>query len=121
MFAAALTLALVANPAHALTPPAGWTSTGPHRAVRDVNNPALGEIRYVPLDDDGCELQEEVVNKLQTKPLRIEHFMRDRETRERVHWAAPRSDTMRAIETTVAMAKAKAIQECDPTFVGAKA
>lgn len=45
MFAAALTLALVANPAHALTPPAGWTSTGPHRAVRDVNNPALGEIR----------------------------------------------------------------------------
>jgi len=45
MFVTALTLALATSPAHALTPPAGWTATGPHRAVRDINNPALGELR----------------------------------------------------------------------------
>jgi hypothetical protein len=45
MITAAMLLALATTPAHALTPPAGWTATGPHRAVRDANNPALGEVR----------------------------------------------------------------------------
>lgn len=42
---AAVLVASTLSPAHALTPPAGWTSTGPYRAVRDPNNPAMGEVR----------------------------------------------------------------------------
>ncbi|MEC7947595.1 MAG: hypothetical protein VX265_08505, partial [Myxococcota bacterium] len=42
---AALFLAAASTSAHALTPPAGWTATGPHRAVRDANNPTMGEVR----------------------------------------------------------------------------
>lgn len=42
---AALFLAAASTSASALTPPAGWTATGPHRAVRDANNPAMGEVR----------------------------------------------------------------------------
>jgi len=42
---AALFLSAASPSAHALSPPAGWTATGPHRAVRDANNPAMGEVR----------------------------------------------------------------------------
>ncbi len=42
---AAVLVASALSPAHALTPPAGWTSTGPYRAVRDANNPSMGEVR----------------------------------------------------------------------------
>lgn len=42
---AALFLTATSAPAVALTPPAGWTSTSPNRAVRDINNPAMGEVR----------------------------------------------------------------------------
>ena len=56
-----------------------------------------------------------------TKPLRIEYFRRHRDTLERVQWDEPRASASRAIEITIAMAKAKEQQLCDPDFVAAKA
>jgi hypothetical protein len=41
----ALLFAGLTQPAMAMTPPAGWTATGPYRAVRDANNPGMGELR----------------------------------------------------------------------------
>lgn len=84
-------------------------------------NPSAGEIRFVSLDEDGQESELEVVNQLHRSPLKIEYYLRDRESLERLHWDAPKADAMRAIDTTVAMARAKEIQQCDPTFVGNKA
>ena len=84
-------------------------------------NPAKGEIRFIGLGEDGSESEVEVVNKLLTRPLRIEYFQRHRETLERIHWDAPIASTMRAIETTITMAKSKQAQMCDPNFVASKA
>ena len=84
-------------------------------------NPAAGEIRFVGLGDDGRETDLEVVNALLTKPLRIEYYQRDRTTRARVPWDAPRDSAMRAIEITIAMAQAKEIHLCDSNYVGSKA
>ena len=63
----------------------------------------------------------ETVHKLISKPLRIEYFLRDRETLERVESDEPLPAARVAIETTIALAKAKEAQECDPNFVGIKA
>jgi hypothetical protein len=83
-------------------------------------NPGRGEIKFVAVDEGG-ESEHEVVHKLLTKPLRIEYFRRHRDTLERVQWDEPRASASRAIEITIAMAKAKEQQLCDPDFVAAKA
>ena len=84
-------------------------------------NPAAGVIRFVELEPNGKEGELEVVHALLTRPLRIEYFQRRGATEERVDWSAPRADAVHAIETTIALARAKHIQLCDPNFVGVKA
>ena len=74
------------------------------------------------LEADGkTEGNLEIVNALLRKPLRIESFQRDVETRERVHWTAPLATERVAINTLIALAQAKEQQQQDPEFVGAKA
>ena len=98
---------------------------GPHEGSTVVQhiyaNPSRGEICFVDVSADGREAELEVVSALRRNPLLIEHFQRKRDTSERVHLAAPRSEAMRVIETVVAMAKAKELQQADPNFVGTKA
>ena len=85
-------------------------------------NPAAGEIRYVGLDADGrSEGECEIVNVLRRDPMRIEYYQRKVETRERVHWEAPRANALKAMETTIALARAQEVQQSDPNFVGIKA
>ena len=91
-------------------------------------NPSKGEIRYVGLDADGkSEGELEVVHSLvknkENGSLCIEYFMRNRETRQRVDWTAMHSldEAENAIETTIALARAKECQIADPNFVGVKA
>ena len=83
-------------------------------------NPREGEIRFVALAPDGSEGELEVVSALLRKPMRIEYYQRHRETFERVHWDAPLSTAMRAVETVTALAKAKEAEVLDPHFVGTK-
>lgn len=42
-----LLLFALSRPVAALTPPSGWTATGPRTAVLDPNNPSAGELREV--------------------------------------------------------------------------
>ena len=91
-------------------------------------NPSKGEIRYVGLDADGkSEGELEVVHSLvknkENGSLSIEYFMRNRATRQRVDWTAMHSldEAENAIETTIALARAKECQIADPNFVGVKA
>ena len=78
-------------------------------------SPAAGEIRFVPVDGEQ-EGALEVVNELHRSPLRIEHYQRDRMTLQRVHWSAPRSRIIAAIETTVELAKAAEAEAADTSF-----
>ena len=102
-----------------------YAGSGPKKGATIVEhiyaNPARGEIRFVGLTEDGREGETETVHKLISKPLRIEYFLRDRETLERVESDEPLPAARVAIETTIALAKAKEAQECDPNFVGIKA
>mmetsp|Transcript_11411 Transcript_11411/g.34431 ORF Transcript_11411/g.34431 Transcript_11411/m.34431 type:complete len:91 (-) Transcript_11411:33-305(-) len=68
-------------------------------------NEAAGEIRFVPLDAEGNEKEDEVVNALLREPLRIEYYMRHSRTKERVHWSAPKARTVAAVGRTIDIAK----------------
>ena len=66
-----------------------------------------GKIRFVGLE--GKRQKEgplEEINLLRTDPLCIEYYQWNRLTKERVHWTAPRSSAIEAIEATVRLAKA---------------
>ena len=44
------------------------------------------EIRFVELMANGAEAETEVINALRREPLRIEYFVRRRDTHERLLW-----------------------------------
>lgn len=67
------------------------------------------------------EAEHEVVNRLTTKPLRIEYFLRDRQTQERLHSDEPAAFAALAIGQTIKLARAKEEQANDACHFGAKA
>ena len=81
-------------------------------------SPMDGEIRFVQLEP-GTERETslEVVNALHRSPsLRIEHFLRDRHSAERVHWSEPRASVAAALEATVRLARAAEAEALDSSF-----
>ena len=74
------------------------------------------------LNADGSESSLETVHALLRSPLRIEYYRRDSASGQRVEWPeSERTTALSAIETTIALATAKEVQQNDPSFVGAKA
>lgn len=65
-----------------------------------------GEIRFVSLNDDGEESDEEVVNALLHGPLRIQYCKRHTRTKAPIDWAAPLARTEAAIRRTIEVARA---------------
>lgn len=65
-----------------------------------------GEIRFVILDAEGTETDEEIVNAMHTAPLRIEYFKRSVSTKARIHFPAPTASVVGSIAKTVELAKA---------------
>jgi hypothetical protein len=65
-----------------------------------------GEIRFVILDPQCNETDEEIVNAMHTSPLRIEYFKRSVSTKKRIHFPAPRISVISSISKTVELAKA---------------
>ena len=62
---------------------------------------ASGEILFVALNEAGEETVHVVVNALLKDPLRIEYYQRHGETKDRVHWAAPKVAATAGIAKTV--------------------
>ena len=91
---------------------------GQERAEHVYASPMDGEIRFVQLEP-GTQIETslEVVNALHRSPsLRIEHFLRDRHSTERVHWSEPRASVATALEATVRLARAAEAEARDSTF-----
>ena len=84
-------------------------------------DPDVQEIRFVGLLPSGKEGELESCLVLLTDPLRIEYFQRSRATRKRVPSDALLEGTIKAVEATLALARAAQAEADDPTFVGVKA
>ena len=63
---------------------------------------------------DGSEGELEVVNAVLKAPLRVESYLRHRETLERVHWTTPLESERKAMETIIAMAQVRSVRLCTP-------
>jgi hypothetical protein len=85
-------------------------------------NPALGEVRRVPLQPDGSEGPLEIVHAVARKPpLRIEVYQRERHSLARTDWSVPLEDVAASVEATIQLARAKAQQDGDACYFGTKA
>jgi len=82
-----------------------------------------GEIRFVGLEGPRRQREgaTEYVHALHTDPLRIEYYRRERLTRRRVAWAAPKEEALRPIEATIALARAADMHAADSSQFGGKA
>merc|ERR1719228_2394739 len=60
----------------------------------------VGEIRFVVLER-GVESDVEIINVLLKDPVRIEYYQRNKNTKERIFWHAPKEACLHSINKTI--------------------